>query len=369
MRRIAILTFVFIFCFALTASPQAQPQAKSMAQSLSNGKGDLRVMTYNVNEGTDYKEVMAAHTPLEFLLAVGATITQVRFTEPNARMQALASQIIAANADLVSLQELDQWSTGSLNPATGQCGAVSTEFDMLPELMNALEAQGGHYTIANQAQNWFIRPTPGLIPPATFLCVQVIDTIAILARTDLGSKLQVTNPQTSPFEHILNFATPFGSVPFSRGWVSVDVSFNDRTFRFIGTHLESVDADIRRQQGEETRLGPANTSLPVIIAMDSNSQAFPDPKGATYMDFMTSGFRDVWSETRPAVPGLTCCQAQLDNNVESELSQRIDLLLTFGPIEGQRAALFGATQASKTPTGFWPSDHAGVAAQVVVEEE
>jgi hypothetical protein len=55
--------------------------------------------------------------------------------------------------------------------------------------------------------------------------------------------------------------------------------------------------------------------------------------------------------------------------VQSELSQRIDLLLTFGPIEGQRAALFGATQASKTPTGFWPSDHAGVAAQVVLEKE
>jgi endonuclease/exonuclease/phosphatase family protein len=339
------------------------------AQSLSKGKGDLRVMTYNANEGTDYKEVMAAHTQLEFLLAVGATITQVRFTEPAARMQALAKQIIATNADLVSLQELDQWSTGSFNPTTGQCGAVGVEFDMLPALMNALEAQGAHYTIANQARNWFIPPTPGLIPPANFLCVQVADNIAILARADLGSRLQVTNPQTSPFEHILYFPTPFGTFPFSRGWVSVDATFNDRTFRFIGTHLESVDADIRRQQGQEIRLGPANTSLPVIIAMDSNSQAAPDPKGATYMDFMASGYRDIWLDTRPWDPGFTCCQAQLDNNVQSELYQRIDLLLTFGPIEGQRAALFGATQASKTPTGFWPSDHAGVAAQIVLGKE
>jgi hypothetical protein len=32
----------------------------SVAQSLSKGKGDLRVMTYNVDEGTDYIEVMAA---------------------------------------------------------------------------------------------------------------------------------------------------------------------------------------------------------------------------------------------------------------------------------------------------------------------
>ena len=339
------------------------------AQSLSSGKGNLRIMTYNANEGTDYKEVMGAHTQLEFLQAVGTTITQVRFTEPTTRMQALARQIIAANADLVSLQELDQWSTGSFNPATGQCGPVGVEFDMLPTLMNSLEAQGAHYTIANQARNWFIPPTPGLIPPATFLCVQVLDTIAILARTDLGPRLQVTNPQGSPFEHILYFPTPLGTVPFSRGWVSVDASFNGRIFRVIGTHLESVDDYIQRQQGEEIRLGPANTSLPVIIAMDSNSQAFPEPKGTTYTDFMAAGFRDVWLETRGWDPGFTCCQAQLDNNVQSELYQRIDLLLTFGTIEGQRAVLFGATQASKTPTGLWPSDHAGVAAQVILEEE
>ena len=146
----------------------------------------------------------------------------------------------------------------------------------------------------------------------------------------------------------------------------MDATYNGRAFRFIGTHLESVELGIRRLQGEELRLGPANTSLPVIIAMDSNAQAFPFPQESTYLDFLLGGFGDAWSELRPWDPGLTCCQAQLDNNVESELYQRIDLILTSVQIEAQRIALFGVTQASKTPGGLWASDHAGVAAQLVI---
>jgi hypothetical protein len=83
-RIAAIIAF-----FALATGPlPAQAQ-------LSNGKGDLRVMTYNVDEGTDFNEVVAAQTLTEFLLAVGATITQVRATDPPSRMQAVAQQIIA----------------------------------------------------------------------------------------------------------------------------------------------------------------------------------------------------------------------------------------------------------------------------------
>ena len=357
--------FFLLLCLALV--PLIVSQAG--AQSLSKGKGDLRVMTYNLNEGTDYKEVQAARTPTEFLIAVGQTIKQVRATEPDVRMQAVAKQIIAAGPALVSLQELDQWATGSLDLATGKCGPVTVEFDMLPALMDALKSQGANYEIANKAQNWAFPPTPGLFfPEGQFFCLKVVDTIAILARTDLGSKLQIDDTQASVFDNILIFHSAVGDLPFPRGWISVDARFNNKAFRFINTHLESENDDIQRLQGEEIRLGPANTSLPVIVAMDSNSTAYPFPQGATYLDFVLGGFRDVWSETRPQDPGLTCCQAQLDNNVESELYKRIDLILTFGSIEGQRAALFGADQASKTSSGLWPSDHAGVAAQVVIEK-
>ena len=38
------------------------------SQSLRSGQGALRVMTYNVYEGTDYLEVEGATTPGEFLI-------------------------------------------------------------------------------------------------------------------------------------------------------------------------------------------------------------------------------------------------------------------------------------------------------------
>ena len=60
--------------------------APALAQSLSKGVGDLRVMTYNANEGTDFLEVQQTTTSFEFLEAVGQTITQVRATNPAERM-------------------------------------------------------------------------------------------------------------------------------------------------------------------------------------------------------------------------------------------------------------------------------------------
>src|SRR5258708_40215396 len=82
------------------------------AQSLPTGKGGLRVMTYNVDEGTDFLEVQSATNFNEFLIAIGQTITQVRASEPPVRMQAVAKEIIGAQPELVSLQELDQWFSG-----------------------------------------------------------------------------------------------------------------------------------------------------------------------------------------------------------------------------------------------------------------
>ena len=339
----------------------------SLGQSLSKGDGDLRVMTYNANEGTDFQQVQAATNPEQFLIAVGQTIVQVRATNPPARMQALAKQIIAASPALVSLQELDQWSTGPLDLSTFTCGSMTQEFDMVQELLDALAAQGAHYKLAQQAQQYAFPPIPGLILPSTFLCVQTVNHVAILARTDLDpSKFQWSNPQSAQYVNTLYFPTPVGTLPLPRAWVSVDATSHGRNFRFIGTHLESVDPTIRQLQAAELRDGPANTSLPVVIAMDSNAPAAPLPQDPAYVDFIDAGYSDVWSQIFPSRPGFTCCQAELDNNLISQLYQRIDLILTLGPVGAQNIALFGQTQHSKTPDGLWPSDHAGVAGQLVI---
>jgi hypothetical protein len=339
----------------------------TMAQ---NSAGDLGVMTYNVNEGTDFLQVLSATNATEFLVGVGQIVTQVQGTNPPERMQAVAAQILLARPTLVSLQEVDQWYLGTFNPLTQACGPMSLEYDMLQELTEALAAQGGHYKIVEQVPEITLPATPGLIPPSTFLCAAVTDNNVILARTDLNPRIfSFSNPQSGQFPTAVPFTTPFGTVPITRSWASVDVQFHASTFRFIGTHLESFVPIVREAQGAELRAGPANTALPVIVAMDANAQAFPFPQDPTYVDFLAAGYNDVWQEIFPSVPGLTCCQNESDNNPVSEFNQRIDLILTLGNIEGQRIALFGADPSTRTPDGLWPSDHAGVAARVNVEED
>ena len=102
--------------------------------------------------------------------------------------------------------------------------------------------------------------------------------------------------------------------------------------------------------------------------MDSNAQAFPLPQDPIYVDFVASGYNVVWQEIFRSVPGLTCCQNESDNNPVSELYQRIDLILTLGNIERQRIALFAPIPAPHS-LDCGHSDHAGVAARVIVEEE
>lgn len=335
--------------------------------SRSDGRVDegrrIRVMTYNVDEGTDYDELASAHTPTAFLLAVGQTISSVRATDPRARMSALARQVLQERPDIVNLQEVTVWLTGPFNPSTQQCGTVAPEFDLLDELRSALARQGGHYDLVVQAAQLSVPPVPGLIPPTNFFCAAVSNRIAMLARTardDDGNRLKLSNVKSGQFQAKLSIPTPIGLLPAPRAWVSADVTLHHQTFRVIGTHLESFAASVRELQGAELRNGPAQTSLPVVIAMDSNAKANPAPVDPTYTDFINAGFADAWTTVKPADPGLTCCQAPLVNNPFSQLYERIDLVLTRGGLLAEEVERIGIDASSRTPSGLWPSDHAGV---------
>jgi hypothetical protein len=359
-RNIARTALVIVSIGAIWAT-MAVP---AIAQSFP---GIGTVMTYNVNEGTDFLQVVGAQTLPQFLIGVGEILTQVQGTNPPERMQAVAGKILEVQPELVSLQEVDQWYTGAFDPITSTCGTMTLQYDMLQELLSALAAQGGHYEVAVQVPQNAFPPTPGLIPPATYVCVAVTDYDIILARTDLPSWIfQWSNPQSGQFVNELVLPTPIGPVPYPRAWATVDAQFFGHSFLYVNTHLESFDANVRELQGGELRAGPANSSLPVVIAMDSNAQAFPLPQDPTYVDFISAGYSDVWTKLFPKIAGLTCCQDEADDNPVSELYQRIDLVLTHGRVTQWGAALLGANPRSRLADGLWPSDHAAFVAGVIV---
>jgi hypothetical protein len=83
---IAVLTVVLCLACALPAGAQTIPGAGI-------------VMTYNVNEGSDFQQVQAPCTTTDllvctsqFVLGVGQIVTQVEGTNPPERMQAIAKK-------------------------------------------------------------------------------------------------------------------------------------------------------------------------------------------------------------------------------------------------------------------------------------
>jgi hypothetical protein len=69
----------------------------------------------------------------------------------------------------------------------------------------------------------------------------------------------------------------------------------------------------------------------------------------------------------PAIAGFTCCQTETLDNPVSSLDSRIDMIFAdFGDLvpEKIKASVLGDEPGDKTPSGLWPSDHAGVATKL-----
>src|SRR6266536_2854092 len=116
---------------------------------------------------------------------------------------------------------------------------------------------------------------------------------------------------------------------------------------------------IQRAQAAEVLNGPAATKLPVVLVGDLNSPG--DGSGVTYNDLIAAGLDDAALEA--GVGGVpTCCQAADLLNLVSILDSRIDFILFRGAFLVRSADIVGENPADRTPSGLWPSDHAGVAA-------
>jgi endonuclease/exonuclease/phosphatase family metal-dependent hydrolase len=342
--------------------------APAPAQVLSKGKGNLRVMTYNVYEGADLTPAFSATNPTDFALAVGGIIANVQATNPPARAVAVARQIGKVKPTLISLQEVTEWKTCPATPDLTGCSSPPTVlYNILNLVKDALQGQGLSYKeVARVTTNELSAPA---ITNSGKLIVFYTQRSAILARMDIGpGVLQFSNIQSDLFTHAFTVTTAVGPIAVHRAWISVDMKFHNRSFRFVDTQLEAFDPSVNYEQGEEILSGPAHTSKPVIIAMDSNSKANPpaNPFTPTYTNFLVHGFTDAWTQTQGYVPGPTCCQSSTLTNPVSTVSNRIDLILVRGDFNPKTVELFGG-QASDRTSGLWPSDHLGVAARLGTE--
>jgi len=99
-----------------------------------------------------------------------------------------------------------------------------------------------------------------------------------------------------------------------------------------------------------------------------------DGSGAAYEAIAGAGFNDSWTEAGTG-DGFTCCQADNLLNTSSQLSSRVDYVLfraapapdgVVTSMNASDADVVGDDSADRTPSGLWPSDHAGVVTTVML---
>jgi endonuclease/exonuclease/phosphatase family metal-dependent hydrolase len=325
---------------------------------------EVTVMTRNADHGV-LAELQAVATATSFedlLLKVAAVYQAYVATNFHERAAALALEIESVRPDLIGLQEAvlvrTQWPPDG--PATP---APDVAFDYVEILLAALEARGLHYEVVVQSLGWDVE-----LPSALGIDVRHTDREVILARADLQvADLKLSNAQAGNF--LVNCQIPsstLGAVTILRGWASVDAKIRGKSFRFITTHLDGdclpFTPLFQQAQAAELLSGPAATHLPVVFVGDLNSAG--DGTSMVYNSVIAAGFSDA-----AVVGGLgqvaTCCHYDL-SDASSVLDRRIDFVLFRGDFDTRKAIVVGDDPAGRTVSGRWPSDHAGVAAELVL---
>lgn len=358
MRKTAVislkaLTFLSLI-FALTA-----------AQAQGNRDRVVSVMTRNLDAGSDFGYVIQAvtgHQPTdaELLAAVSQTFGEMIASNIPLRAQGIAAEVATYQPDLIGLQEITSLRTGPIGQA-----ADTVIVDGLQSLLTALANRGLHYKLVAVQTNAAV-DLPAVDATGALITAGFTDYDAVLVRSDLPvSQMQIFNVVKNHFTTILPFTVGNVTIPFLRGWISMEVQIRGIRYKFVTTHLETLNPYIQNYQAAELLAGPLQSNLPVILVGDLNSDAFSQSwdNGPAIMDLLAAGYQDVWFTMHPLDPGLTWRLFAEDPPGAATPSQRIDLILTAGA---------GIKNKAITETGLapfneaWSSDHAGVFGQFVI---
>lgn len=321
-----------------------------------DGNYTIKVMTRNVDAGTDLGYIFGA-PDLETLMAgATATLEEVQASGIPERAAGLADEIATHQPDLIALQEVTQWWTGPLG------GPANTLlYDQLGLLLQELARRNLHY-----APVVVHTLTDAEAPTSINLDVRMTDRDVILARTDRPD-LTLANIQRQLYNTLFVAPTPLGDITVLRGWISVEATLRGRTFRFVNTHLESIYAGvpisraIQVSQASELVQALNASALPTALLGDFNANAEPGKDHTHTVNLIRlAGFTDAWQVFNPRLPGYTWPLHGEDPYTPlSQPYERIDLIFARD-LEILSVERIGARLSDRTPSGFWPSDHAGV---------
>ena len=343
-----------------------------MLDAVRAGSPALNVMTWNIYVGADLNQLLAGD-PTRIGCGVADIYGDVLATDFEARAVAIADQIEAHQPHVVGLNEVSTFQF--------QYGFFHEDLVFLDILMDELGSRGLNYVAPAAARSTNFQITLPIsydteeCSPQDALSYTEYDVI--LVRGDVG----VDDAAHGNFS--VPLPLPYGLPAKYSGWASVDISHKDLPYRVFTTHLEPADTgpcaiddqliQVHGAQAYELMgvLNDESWDHPVILTGDLNS----DASGCTtdtYPDLIDAGFVDAWDIGRPRGNGFTSNQAADLLNATSRLWHRIDFVLyrdafttRTGNFRGSsHTELVGEEQADRTSSGLWPSDHAGVVAEL-----
>lgn len=317
----------------------------------------LTVMTYNVYVGASTENLLSVENLLQVPTEVANIYNAVIASDFPARATAIANTIKTHQPHLIGLQEISlvrHQSPGDLISG-GTVSAEEVEMDYLQILIDAMQAVGLNYQVAAKVENFDVEMP--MFTETGIDDVRLTDYDVILTRHD------VETADATAANYTAAFTVDMLGLSVRRGYTAIDATVAGTTYRVVNTHLESFSEGVRVAQTQELIDSLADETLPIILLGDFNT---PAPDGTAYQMLLTAEYIDLWQTDADGI-GNTCCQDEDIRNQTSTHSERIDLIFVCNH-EGEAAAIthtVGDKPEDRLPNrNLWPSDHAGVVAQI-----
>ena len=359
-----LLAALLVSCSDRTPmGPSLLGDRREESEEHSEGRSDITVMTQNLYVGADVDLVIhALGTPdagddFPALLFAIETLGKTAFP---ARAEAIADKIARERPHAVGLQEVSQ-----INIDLRPLGVpVVVNQDFLVILQDALTRRGLHYQVAASVTNINVSLVSGL--------VRLVDHDALLVDAD-----RVTVNAANGQNFSVNLGQVAEGVVLIRGWVWARTTIGNRSVTFASAHTEAnlagappgLVAQIRAAQVGEM-VATLGSDDRIVLMGDLNDT----PGSPMYSVLVSAGFTDAWAALRHGQTGNTCCHLADLSDPVTNFSQRIDYVFArgvqrrAGDLSGEieRFGVAGRDRLAGPAYPIWPSDHAGLVAELDV---
>jgi len=365
LSRLAQLLALAALAACSEQNPVAPQTDIAFNNSAGHGEHSVSVMTRNLYIGADVDAVMAVLGTDDQGPALGAALQTLQRTDFATRIRAIAHEIATNRPDVVGIQEAyELFVHQSLLEMFGLPSGRPIQIDFLAELQAALVKEHVHYVVA--AKN------TGTDASLEGGAVHIVDHDVLLVNARsvrlLGDSVGIT------FAANIGELVP-GVLTVVRGYVTRKATIDGVPMLLVNTHLES-GADPQIVGLRAVQAGELATFLGaeprVVLTGDFNGE----PGSMMYQVLAGADMVDTWAALRRRATGFTCCQAADLANRRSTLNQRIDFIWTrgftrpSGKLDGE-IALVSAQPDARVRGAFgliWPSDHAGLVAELDVPQ-